>query len=65
VYRGIFGFGEIGKIRNVKILDLSFNLPLIIEIVDNKEKIDQVLNYLTEINQNVRITIQDVKTERI
>lgn len=38
-YRGITGFGNGSRIRTEKLLDFSMNMPIIIEIVDNKEKI--------------------------
>lgn len=39
VTRGIMGFGANSKVHSAKLFDLSTDLPLIIEIVDTKEKI--------------------------
>jgi hypothetical protein len=39
VLRGPMGFGESAHIHNANILDLSANLPLVIEIVDTEEKL--------------------------
>ena len=39
VLRGPMGFGESAQLHNAKILDLSANLPLVIEIVDAEEKL--------------------------
>ena len=43
VLRGIQGFGANSRIHTAKITDLSADLPLIIEIVDTLEKIDNFL----------------------
>ena len=43
VWRGVLGFGPTSRIRSAKILDLSSDLPLIVEIVDQEEKIDGFL----------------------
>ncbi len=47
VYKGIMGFGGTSRIHTTKILRLSEDLPIIIEIVDEKEKIE---NFLPIIN---------------
>lgn len=39
VLRGPMGFGESDRLHNANILDLSANLPLVIEIVDAEEKL--------------------------
>jgi len=39
VLRGPMGFGESARIHNASILDLSANLPLVIEIVDAEDKL--------------------------
>jgi hypothetical protein len=39
VLRGPMGFGQSHRIHTAKILDLSANLPLVIEIVDAEDKI--------------------------
>ncbi len=39
VTRGIMGFGANSKIHTTKLLELSSDLPLVIEIVDTEEKI--------------------------
>jgi uncharacterized protein len=39
VLRGPMGFGESAQLHSAKILDLSANLPLVIEIVDAEEKL--------------------------
>jgi len=47
VIKGIMGFGANSKIHTSKLLTLSEDMPLIIEIVDTLEKIE---NFITTIN---------------
>ncbi|MBN1302293.1 MAG: DUF190 domain-containing protein [Melioribacteraceae bacterium] len=42
-YKGIMGYGGNSRIHSAKILRLSEDLPIVIEIVDSKEKIDAFL----------------------
>lgn len=48
-FRGIAGFGKSGKLHSSKLLDLSLDLPIIIEFFDRPEKINTVLNDLNSI----------------
>jgi PII-like signaling protein len=43
VLRGIEGFGAQSRVRTAKILELSTDLPIVVEIVDTAEKIDAFL----------------------
>jgi len=47
VFRGILGFGPTSHIRTDKILDLSSDLPVVVEIVDEESKIDAFLPQLS------------------
>jgi PII-like signaling protein len=49
VLKGVMGFGATARIRTQKILDLSSDLPLVIEIVDEEEKISLFQTVLTEL----------------
>src|SRR5690242_16637400 len=46
VLRGAVGFGHSARIHTTKILRLSQDLPIIVEIVDSREKIDSFLPIL-------------------
>lgn len=46
VLRGISGFGESGKMHTSSLVDLSFDLPLIIEFYDSHEKVEMVIRRL-------------------
>jgi PII-like signaling protein len=43
VIRGILSYGASSRIHTAKLLDLSFDLPIVVEIVDQSDKIDQFL----------------------
>jgi len=47
VLRGTLGFGATSRIHSSKILRLSEDLPMVVEIVDEKQKIE---SFLDEIN---------------
>ena len=49
VYKGIMGFGGNSIIHTSKVLRLSEDLPLVIEVVDTEEKINFFLPHLDEI----------------
>ena len=49
VFKGIMGYGRASRIHTAKILRLSEDLPLIIEIVDEIEKIEKFLPLLDNI----------------
>ncbi len=46
VLRGISGFGKSGKIHSAHLVDLSLDMPVIIEFFDKPEKITSVLSHL-------------------
>ena len=49
VLKGVLGFGATARIRTHKILDLSSDLPLVIEIVDEEHKIAAFKDSLSEL----------------
>lgn len=54
VYKGIMGYGGRSKIHTSKILRLSEDLPMIIEIVDEIEKIENFIPVINEIFEKSR-----------
>ena len=58
VWRGILGYGPTSKIRSAKILDLSSDLPVIIEIVDSEEKIAKFLPLLDPMVKEGLVTLE-------
>jgi PII-like signaling protein len=61
VLRGILGFGAHSRIHSAKFLRLSEDEPVVIEIVDKKERIEQILPFLDEVVEEGLITLEDVK----
>ncbi len=60
VLRGPMGFGKRSRLHTVKVLRLSEDLPIIIEIVDSPEKINLLLPYLDEMVTEGLITLEKV-----
>ena len=46
VFRGISGFGKSGKVHSSSLLDMSLDLPLVIEFFDDPAKITTILEHL-------------------
>lgn len=61
VIRGIMGYGADSKIRTTKVLRLSDNMPVIVEIVDSPEKIQLILPFLDENVGDGLITIENIR----
>jgi PII-like signaling protein len=61
VLRGPMGFGKSSRLHTSKILRLSMDLPLVIEIVDSDEKIQSFLPTLDGMMGSGLITLEPVK----
>ena len=61
VLRGPMGFGKSSRLHTSKILRLSMDLPLVIEIVDAEEKIQAFLPWLDQAMIGGLVTIEKVK----
>jgi uncharacterized protein len=61
VLRGHAGFGHSSRIHTTKILRLSQDLPVIVEIVDTQEKIDTFLPVLDGMMTSGLVTIEKVQ----
>src|SRR5213083_997251 len=61
VLRGPMGFGKSSRLHTAKILRLSTDLPLVIEIVDTEEKINSFLPVLDEMMKGGLVTLERVK----
>lgn|SRR5512135_909066 len=61
VLRGPMGFGKSSHLHSAKILRLSEDLPMVIEIVDSKEKIDTFLPILDKMMGSGLITVEKVQ----
>ncbi|MES9868884.1 MAG: DUF190 domain-containing protein [Sedimenticola sp.] len=47
-FRGIAGFGQSGKVHSSTLLDISLDLPLILEFFDDPAKVEKVLEDLNQ-----------------
>ena len=61
VTRGAMGFGRSSRLHTTKILRLSEDLPLVIEIVDSEEKINLFLPVLETIMSSGLVTLEKVR----
>ena len=56
--KGFLGFGRKSHLHTTKLLRLSEDLPIVIEIVDSEEKINQFLPRLDEMVQEGLVTLE-------
>ena len=61
VLRGPMGFGKSSRLHTAKILRLSMDLPLVIEMVDSDEKIQSFLPVLDKMITGGLVTMEKVK----
>ena len=64
VLRGSMGFGKSSRLHTAKILRLSMDLPIIIEIVDTEEKVNGFLPVLDEMMGGGLVTLEKAKVIR-
>ena len=65
VLRGIEGYGANSALRSTRLIDLSNDLPIVIEIIDEEENIQMILpliNQLIEkVNAGALLTLESVQ----
>src|SRR6476661_3382529 len=64
VLRGPLGFGRSSMLHTAKVLRLSQDLPVVVEIVDTEEKINGFLPILTDLTKSCLITLEKVTVIR-
>ena len=68
VLKGVLGYGASARIRTAKILDLSADLSLVIEIVDEMGKIDAFQQTLSELFEQANcgglVTLENIRVVR-
>jgi PII-like signaling protein len=64
VLRGVMGFGHHSILHTAKILRLSEDLPMVIEIVDAAEKIENFLPVLDEMIKDGLVTLEPIRVLR-
>jgi PII-like signaling protein len=61
VLRGILGFGASSRIHAAKLLTLSEDLPIVVEIVDSEENIDKIMPFIDETVEEGLVTIEKMR----
>ena len=61
VFRGMAGFGHEYKIRTVDVLNLSLDLPVVIDVVDDEEKIMAVIPEVETMVEHGLVTVQKIQ----
>lgn len=64
VLRGTMGFGKTSRLHTSKILRLSYDLPVVIEITDSEEKINAFLPVLDGMISGGLVTLEKVRAIR-
>jgi PII-like signaling protein len=60
VLRGVEGYGANSVVHKAALLEMSTDLPIVIEIVDLHEKIEKLLPYLEQVVEEGMITMEYV-----
>lgn len=61
VLKGVMGFGAHSRIHTAKVLRLSEDLPIVIELVDTEENLNKILPYLDKTVVEGLITLENVR----
>ncbi len=61
VLRGVMGFGRHSVLHTAKVLRLSEDLPMVIEIVDRLDKIEAFMPHLDDMIHDGMVTLEKIK----
>lgn len=61
VLRGVMGFGKSSRVHTAKILTLSEDLPMVVEIVDSAEKVEALLPWLDAVVGEGLVTLEEIR----
>ena len=64
VFRAVAGFGANSMIHTTHLLELSSDLPVVVEVVDTEESIERLLPILDEMIDDGLVTIEKVRVVR-
>ena len=64
VFRGVAGFGANSVIHTTHLLELSSDLPVVIEVVDTEEHVEKLLPVLDEMLDDGLVTMEKVNVLR-
>lgn len=63
VFRGIMGFGANSHLHTTKVLRLSEDLPVLVEIVDTEENIEKIMPFIEETVKQGMVTQERVNVK--
>ena len=61
VFQGCMGYGANSRIHTASLIDLSADLPIMIEIIDSAEYIEKFLPYLDKMVKEGIVTVDDIQ----
>ena len=61
VTRGILGYGASSRLHSAKLMRLSLDLPIVVELVDTEENLNKLLPFLDETVTDGLITLEKIK----
>jgi uncharacterized protein len=64
VFRGVAGFGANSVIHTSHLLEMSSDLPMVLEVVDTEEHVEKLLPILDEMLDDGLVTIEKVRVVR-
>jgi len=64
VFRGMVGYGHEHTIHSVDVLNFSFDLPVVIDVVDTKERVLSIVDEVENLVEHGLVVIQEVKMGR-
>jgi len=64
VLRGMLGYGRSSRLHTTKVLRLSDDLPIVIEIVDREENLERLVPWLDTVVHDGLVTLERVRVKR-
>jgi uncharacterized protein len=64
VLRGVMGFGRSSRLHTAKVLRLSEDMPMVVEIADVEEKVQALLPWLEQVVSGGLITLERARVVR-
>jgi PII-like signaling protein len=64
VTRATMGFGASGRLHTAKVLSLSLDLPMVVDVVDREENLARLLPFLDQAMHGGLVTLQELKLAR-
>lgn len=61
VLRGVLGFGAHSRLHSAKLLAISDDLPVVVEIVDTEDKVNELIPFLDESVKNGLVTMEKAR----